>query len=179
MTTGARRGVTAQARTTDGWPVATAVLTVTDAIGAQVARVPADEDGRLATEQLPAGYYKPAILTAIGFAPLARTAVVTASGSATLGVLALARIAGRRPAGIRHLDDRSRALADQRDRTASRPGERARQVHRIRRPDRAGPAGRTVHGARRDPGGQQSTPATRCATTISGRPISLTWSGIR
>jgi polyisoprenoid-binding protein YceI len=88
----ARRGVTAQARTTDGWPVATAVLTVTDANGTQIARVPADEDGRLATEQLPAGYYT-AILTATGFAPLARTAVVTASGSAMLGVLALARTA--------------------------------------------------------------------------------------
>jgi polyisoprenoid-binding protein YceI len=85
--------VTAQARTTDGWPVSTAVLTVTDVGGTQVARVPADEDGRLATEQLPAGYYT-AILTATGFEPMARTAVVTASGSATLGVLALARVDG-------------------------------------------------------------------------------------
>ena len=92
MDPGARRGVSAQARTTDGWPVATAVLTVTDAGGTQVARVPADHEGKLATEQLPAGYYT-AILTATGFAPLARTAVVTASGSATLGVLTLARTA--------------------------------------------------------------------------------------
>jgi len=92
MVPGARRGVTAQARTTDGWPVATAVLTVTDAVGTQIARVPADEDGRLATEQLPAGYYT-AILTASGFEPMARTAVVTASGTATLGVLVLARVA--------------------------------------------------------------------------------------
>ncbi|HEX5400992.1 MAG TPA: YceI family protein [Pseudonocardiaceae bacterium] len=86
----ARRGVTAQARTTDGWPVASAVLTVTDTLGAQVARVLADEDGRLATEPLPAGTYT-AILTAGGFDPMARTALVTGSGSAALGVLSLAR----------------------------------------------------------------------------------------
>jgi polyisoprenoid-binding protein YceI len=84
-------GVTAQARTTDGWPVPSAVLTVTDPAGTQVARVPADADGRLATGELPSGNYT-AILTAQGFAPMARTAVVTASGSATLGVLALNRV---------------------------------------------------------------------------------------
>jgi polyisoprenoid-binding protein YceI len=88
-----RRGVTAQARTTDGWPVASAVLTVTDGTGAQVARVAADEDGRLSTDALPTGNYT-AILTANGFAPLARTAIVTASGSAPLGVLSLARTGG-------------------------------------------------------------------------------------
>ncbi|HEX9335758.1 MAG TPA: hypothetical protein VF892_07720, partial [Pseudonocardiaceae bacterium] len=60
-------GVTAQAKTTDGWPVSAAVLTVTDAVGAQVARVPADADGRLVTDRLPAGNYT-AILTAQGFA---------------------------------------------------------------------------------------------------------------
>lgn len=89
----ARRGVTAQARTTDGWPVASAVLTVTDAAGSQVARVVADEDGRLATDPLPAGTYT-AILTAGGFGPLARTAVVTQSGAAPLGVLPMSRVAG-------------------------------------------------------------------------------------
>jgi polyisoprenoid-binding protein YceI len=88
-----RRGVTAQARTTDGWPVASAVLTVTDSVGVQVARVVADEQGRLATEPLPAGTYT-AILTANGFGPLARTALVTSSGSAALGVLAVARVGG-------------------------------------------------------------------------------------
>jgi polyisoprenoid-binding protein YceI len=91
--TQARGGVTAQARTTDGWPVPVAVLTVTDTEGTQVARVAADGDGRLATERLPAGNYT-AILTAQGFGPLARTAVVSASGSASLGVLALSRIGG-------------------------------------------------------------------------------------
>jgi polyisoprenoid-binding protein YceI len=88
-----RRGVSAQARTTDGWPVPSAVLTVTDSGGTQVARAAADEDGRLVTEPLVPGNYT-AILTAGGFAPLARTAVVTASGSAVLGVLSLARVGG-------------------------------------------------------------------------------------
>ncbi|HEX3592033.1 MAG TPA: YceI family protein [Pseudonocardiaceae bacterium] len=89
----ARRGVTAQARTTDGWPVGAAVLTVTDSTGTQVARVTADAEGRLVTEPLPSGTYT-AILTANGFGPLARTAVVTQSGSAALGVLPMARSAG-------------------------------------------------------------------------------------
>jgi polyisoprenoid-binding protein YceI len=100
-----RRGVTAQARTTDGWPVPSAVLTVTDTGGAQVARVPADDDGRLATEPLTPGNYT-AILTANGFAPMARTAVVTAGGGAVLGVLALARVGGEDlpPPGVWTID---------------------------------------------------------------------------
>ncbi|HKN96748.1 MAG TPA: YceI family protein [Pseudonocardiaceae bacterium] len=89
----ARRGVTALARTADGWPVGGAVLTVTDPAGVQVARATADEEGRLATGPLPGGTYT-AILTAGGFQPLARTAVVTASGSARLGVLPMTRQAG-------------------------------------------------------------------------------------
>lgn len=88
-----RQGVTARARTTDGWPLTSAVLTVTDASGTQVARVPADQDGRLVTDPLPAGVYT-AIVTAGGFLPLARTAMVTAGGSAPLGALALARLGG-------------------------------------------------------------------------------------
>lgn len=86
-------GVSAQARTTDGWPVATAVLTVTDATGQQVARAGADAEGRLATDQLPSGTYT-AIITSPGFSPVARTAVVTASGSAPLGSVALTRVGG-------------------------------------------------------------------------------------
>jgi polyisoprenoid-binding protein YceI len=85
--------VTAQVRTSDGWPVANAVLTVTDMAGQQVARVSADADGRLGTEPLPSGTYT-AILTATGFGPAARTAMVTASGSAVLGVIELARAGG-------------------------------------------------------------------------------------
>ncbi|HEX4223667.1 MAG TPA: YceI family protein [Pseudonocardiaceae bacterium] len=85
-------GVTATVHTSDGWPVAAAVLTVTDATGQQVARVGADADGRLATKPLPAGTYT-AIITAAGFDPTARAALVTASG-AELGTLSLPRVAG-------------------------------------------------------------------------------------
>lgn len=88
-----RPGITALARTTDGWPLASAVLTVTDLSGAQVARVAAEADGTLASPQLPPGTYT-AIVTATGFAPVARTAVVTASGTAALGAQSLARIGG-------------------------------------------------------------------------------------
>ena len=93
VTAGQRPGVTAQVRTTDGWPVGHAVLTVTDSAGQQVARVTAGEDGELGTEPLPAGTYT-ALLTAPGFGPAARTAKVTASGSAVLGVVELARSGG-------------------------------------------------------------------------------------
>jgi polyisoprenoid-binding protein YceI len=97
--------VTAQVRTTDGWPVGNAVLTVTDTAGQQVARVSADADGRLTTDPLPAGTYT-AILTAPGFGPAARTAMVTASGSAVLGVIELSRALGAElpPAGVWTID---------------------------------------------------------------------------
>lgn len=88
-----RPGLTAQVRTTDGWPVGNAVLTVTDTAGQQVARVSGDSDGRLITDPLPAGTYT-AILTAAGFGPAARTAMVTASGSAVLGVIEMTRALG-------------------------------------------------------------------------------------
>lgn len=88
-------GISAQLRSSDGWPVAEAVLTVTDTAGKQVARVVADTGGRAATESLPAGTYT-AIVTAAGFAPVARTAMVSASGTATLGVVSLERVGGIR-----------------------------------------------------------------------------------
>lgn len=86
-------GVHAQIRSGDGWSVRHGVLTVTDLDGQQVARVTANTDGVVVTEPLPAGCYT-AILTAIGYAPAARTAVVTASGSAALGVVTLHRNSG-------------------------------------------------------------------------------------
>ena len=85
-------GVSATVHTSDGWPVPAAVLTVTDVTGQQVARVGADPDGRLATTPLPVGTYT-AIITAPGFDPTARAAMVTASG-ADLGTVALPRVAG-------------------------------------------------------------------------------------
>jgi polyisoprenoid-binding protein YceI len=97
-------GVSAVVHTTDGWPVQAAVLTVTDATGQQVARVGADADGRLATKPLPVGTYT-AIVTAPGFDPTARAALVTASG-AELGTVELARVADAElpPPGIYTID---------------------------------------------------------------------------
>lgn len=97
-------GVSAIVHTSDGWPVPAAVLTVTDVTGQQVARVGADADGRLATKPLPVGTYT-AILTAPGFEPTARAALVTASG-ADLGTVDLARVADAElpPQGVYTID---------------------------------------------------------------------------
>jgi polyisoprenoid-binding protein YceI len=91
---GASTGVRAQIRTRDGWPVQHAVLTVTDMTGAQMIRAEADDEGVVRSEEaLPAGPYT-VIATAIGYAPVASTALVTASGRADLGTLVLARQGG-------------------------------------------------------------------------------------
>ncbi|TCP50822.1 polyisoprenoid-binding protein YceI [Tamaricihabitans halophyticus] len=83
--------VTARLRGTDGWPVATAVLTITDGSGEQVGRAKPESDGMVRAE-LPPGTYT-VVLTAAGFTPAARTAVVTASG-ADLGTIVLERVGG-------------------------------------------------------------------------------------
>ncbi len=91
----AARGQPAQAqvRTGDGWPLSDAVLTVTDLAGTQVARVAARADGGVRTEPLPAAAYT-AIVTAPGFEPEARTAMVGRGRPAMLGVITLERAAG-------------------------------------------------------------------------------------
>ncbi|SER56011.1 YceI family protein [Streptomyces qinglanensis] len=87
-------GVRARVRTRDGWAVQHAVLTVTDMTGAQVLRAEADEQGVVHSGQpLPQGAYT-VIATAVGYAPAASTAMVTASGRADLGALVLARQGG-------------------------------------------------------------------------------------
>jgi polyisoprenoid-binding protein YceI len=98
-------GVQAQVRSGDGWAVPHAVLTITDLGGQQVARVDADDAGLVATQPLPAGSYT-AILTAAGYTPTARTAVVTSSGAAALGVVVLDRMGGVElpPPGIWTID---------------------------------------------------------------------------
>jgi polyisoprenoid-binding protein YceI len=88
--TGAGRGVAASIRGTDGWAVPGAVLTVTDMTGRQAARADADDDGQASTGPLAPGTYT-AILMAPGFVPAARTALVTGSGTADLGVIRLER----------------------------------------------------------------------------------------
>jgi len=87
-------GVRAQIQTRDGWPVQHAVLTVTDMTGMQVLRAEADTEGVAQSEEaLPAGPYT-VIATALGYAPAAATALVTASGRAELGTLVLVRQGG-------------------------------------------------------------------------------------
>ncbi|RLL68003.1 YceI family protein [Streptomyces sp. Z26] len=87
-------GVRAQIRTRDGWPLQHAVLTVTDTAGAQVLRAVADDDGTVRVrESLPAGSYT-VLVTAVGFAPAASTALVARSGRAELGTLVLERQGG-------------------------------------------------------------------------------------
>jgi polyisoprenoid-binding protein YceI len=81
--------VTARVRGSGGWAVRGAVLIVTDLTGQQAARADGDEDGLVTSGQLPAGTYT-AVVTAPGYQPVARTAVVTASGPVALGTLTLA-----------------------------------------------------------------------------------------
>ncbi|MER5501703.1 MULTISPECIES: YceI family protein [unclassified Streptomyces] len=87
-------GLRAQVRTRDGWAVQHAVVTVTDMTGAQVLRATADEDGAVRTDTpFQAGAYT-VIVTAIGYAPAASTALVTASGRVEAGTVVLARQGG-------------------------------------------------------------------------------------
>jgi polyisoprenoid-binding protein YceI len=86
-------GLSGQVRTDDGWAVPHAVLTVIDLTGNQISRVTADQDGAVSTEKLPAGNYT-AIVTAVGHTPVARTAIVPASGVTSLGVVTLPRMGG-------------------------------------------------------------------------------------
>jgi polyisoprenoid-binding protein YceI len=89
----AAAGVTCRVRGKDGWAVRNAVLTVTDLAGSQAARAEADYDGLAVTRPLAAGTYT-AIVMAPGYAPAARTTIVTASGSGTLGTITLDRATG-------------------------------------------------------------------------------------
>ncbi|MFD7068460.1 YceI family protein [Streptomyces sp. NPDC059913] len=87
-------GLRAQVRTRDGWAVQHAVVTVTDMTGTQVLRAAADEDGAVRTEgSLDAGAYT-VIVTAVGYAPAASTAMVTASGRVEAGTVVLSRQGG-------------------------------------------------------------------------------------
>ncbi|WP_328888175.1 YceI family protein [Streptomyces sp. NBC_00316] len=87
-------GLRAQVRTRDGWAVQHAVVTLTDMTGNQVLRAAADEDGAVRSDtQLPAGAYT-VIVTAVGYAPAASTALVTASGRVEAGTVVLSRQGG-------------------------------------------------------------------------------------
>jgi polyisoprenoid-binding protein YceI len=99
-------GLRAQVRTRDGWAVQHAVVTVTDMTGAQVLRAQAGADGTVSdTTGLPAGPYT-VIVTALGYAPAASTALVTASGRVDAGTVVLSRQGGTElpPPGTWSLD---------------------------------------------------------------------------
>ncbi|MEU0274140.1 YceI family protein [Streptomyces sp. NPDC006307] len=84
----------AHVRTRDGWPVQHAVVTVTDMTGAQVLRADADPDGAVVSQApLAPGPYT-VVVTALGYAPAARTALVAGPGRAELGTVVLARAGG-------------------------------------------------------------------------------------
>ncbi|MGP4000049.1 YceI family protein [Streptomyces sp. 8N706] len=103
---GADAGLRARIRTRDGWAVQHAVLTVTDMTGTQILRATADEDGTVRTgSSLPPGPHT-VIVTAVGYAPAASTAFVTASGRAEVGTVVLARRGGIElpPPGVWTLD---------------------------------------------------------------------------
>ncbi|MGP2441132.1 YceI family protein [Streptomyces sp. JW3] len=87
-------GLTARIRTRDGWAVSHAVVTVTDMTGTQVLRAEADAEGAVRdTTELQPGAYT-VIVTAVGYAPAASSAIVTASGRAEVGTVTLARQGG-------------------------------------------------------------------------------------
>src|SRR6059036_2533202 len=87
-------GLTARIRTRDGWAVSHAVVTVTDMTGTQVLRAEADPEGAVRdSTPLEPGPYT-VIVTAVGYAPAASSAIVTASGRAEVGTVTLARIGG-------------------------------------------------------------------------------------
>jgi polyisoprenoid-binding protein YceI len=87
------RGLRAVVRTKDGWAVQHAVATVTDMSGRQIVRAEADADGTISSAPLAPGVYT-VVVTALGYAPTAVTAIATASGTAELGTLVLGRPGG-------------------------------------------------------------------------------------
>ncbi|MEU5275887.1 YceI family protein [Streptomyces asoensis] len=88
-------GLTAKIRTRDGWAVSHAVVTVTDMAGGQVLRAEADGEGAVRdTTDLSPGAYT-VIVTAVGYAPAAASAIVTAGGRRIeAGTVTLARQGG-------------------------------------------------------------------------------------
>ncbi|MFJ2554938.1 MULTISPECIES: YceI family protein [unclassified Streptomyces] len=87
-------GLRGQVRTRDGWAVQHAIVTMTDMTGTQVLRAGADEEGAVRDDSpLVPGPYT-VVVTAVGYAPVASTALVTRTGRADLGTVTLARQGG-------------------------------------------------------------------------------------
>ncbi|MBC6459368.1 YceI family protein [Actinomadura sp. HBU206391] len=87
------RGLRTRVVTKNGWAIPHAVVTVADLTGRQIARAQADAEGVVRTDPLPPGSYT-AIITAVGYAPSAATAMVGRAGSAELGKVTLERRGG-------------------------------------------------------------------------------------
>ena len=85
-------GVSAQVHGAGGWAVRGAILTVMDSSGQQAGHAVAGEEGAVTAGPLAPGTYT-AIITAPGYGPAARTAVVPGGGRADLGVITLERSA--------------------------------------------------------------------------------------
>lgn len=87
--------LTARIRTRDGWAVSHAVVTLVDGSGTQVLRAQADTEGSVRdTTVLAPGAYT-VVVTAVGYAPAAASAIVTGGGGrAEVGTVTLARQGG-------------------------------------------------------------------------------------
>ncbi|MFJ7996923.1 YceI family protein [Streptomyces sp. NPDC096310] len=99
-------GLRGQVRTRDGWAVQHAIVTMTDMTGTQVLRTGADEEGAVRDDSpLVPGPYT-VVVTAVGYAPVASTALVTRTGRADLGTVTLARQGGVElpPPGVWSID---------------------------------------------------------------------------
>lgn len=105
MSQAAQTGVKAKVHSTDGWPVGEAVLTLTDTVGNQVAREQVGSDGAATIPSLEPGLYT-VIVTAPGFDPVAKTAMVSATGTCDLGLVTIHRTGGTKlpPAGVWTID---------------------------------------------------------------------------
>ncbi|MEE1763001.1 YceI family protein [Streptomyces sp. SP18BB07] len=106
-------GLTARVRTRDGWAVSHAVVTVTDMAGTQVLRAEADAEGGVhdPTPLAPGAYT--VIVTAVGYTPVASSALVTASRRAEIGTVTLARLGGTElpPPGLWTVDPAHSSVA--------------------------------------------------------------------
>src|SRR5690606_25768191 len=176
--------LTARVRTRDGWPVAHAVVTLTDAAGRQVLRVEADAEGAVHDPAALAPGAYTVIVTAVGHAPAAAGALVTDEAAGVqAGTVTLARQGGAElpppgpwtggPAAAGTVDGRPGALHRGRGRPAPGLLQRARPLHRLLRPVRGGGGRRhRLPGGGGDPGrvDRHGQRRTRHPPAVGGLP---------
>ncbi|ROZ98483.1 YceI family protein [Gordonia sp. OPL2] len=85
--------ITARVATTGGRPLGDAVMTVMSQAGEQQAIARSDADGAFATSDLEAGTYT-VVITADGYQPTARVAIVSGAGPVSLGEISATRAGG-------------------------------------------------------------------------------------